>query len=249
MGIKKLILGDCFDRIKNIQDNSIDLLFVDPPYKKTNLGWDESFDLSIFNEFRRVINKSGVIVVFGREPLLSYHRITLIDLFKYDYIWKKNRKNGYVLANTRPLQETEKIAVFSKGSMKPSSCTMSYFPQFTRPCHKKFIKGKLKPKYISSGFNGGMSSGRKEYPTDIIECDQEWKPFHPTEKPLELFEYLVLTYSKIGDTVLDCCFGSGNSIIAAKNLHRNFIGIEKDKEYFNRLTNLICTSCSENKTT
>lgn len=240
--MKKIILGNCFDRLRNIQEKSIDLIFIDPPYGKTNLSWDNVFDSRALLELIfKLIKDSGVILIFGREPMLSHYRIHAEKYYKYDFIWKKNRKNGYVLSRERPLQETEKIAVFSKGNIFSNSKTrMNYFPQFTVPCHVKSKLGKTKPKYFSTGCNNEgivYTRTRKDFPTDIIECDQEWKTDHPTEKPIQLYEYLLLTFSQLGDTVLDPCFGSGNSIIAANTFNRNFIGIEMNKKYFDKLNN------------
>jgi len=232
--MQKIILGDIFDRIKNIPDGFADIVFLDPPYKKTSLEWDRRFSHKIINDALRVCKETGVVLVFGREPELSFYRVEAVQQYKYDFIWKKNRKNGYLLSKYRPLQETEKIAVFSKSQIRKQK----YIPQFLVPCHVKSIQGKIKQKHITGGCKDGteLLRTKRDYPTDIIECDQEWKNLvHPTEKPIQLFEYLILTYSQLGDVVLDCCFGSGNSLLAANGLHRNFIGIEKEEKYFSSL--------------
>lgn len=231
--MKKLILGDCFDRLRNIHDRMMDMVLFDPPYGKTNLSWDKPFPVSILNEILRVIRDDGVIMIFGREPMLSYFRVHYSKFFRYDLIWKKNRKNGYVLCKDRPLQETEKIAVFSKGNFqKNARVKMRYFPALSIPCHIPCRRGKIKPKYFSKQEVGDYTRTRKGFPTDLIECDQEWKAVHPTEKPIQLYEYLILMHTQLGDTILDPCFGSGNALLAAKTLNRNFIGIEKEQEWF-----------------
>lgn len=233
--MKKIILGDCFDRLRNLADKSVDMILLDPPYEKTKLSWDKLFPISILDELLRVIRDDGVIMIFGREPMLSFYRVHYFPFFRYDLIWKKNRKNGYVLCRDRPLQETEKIAVFSKGCFtKNARIKMRYFPALSIPCHVPCKSGKLKPKYFSNQEVSDYTRTRKGFPTDLIECDQEWKVIHPTEKPIQLYEYLILMHTQLGDTVLDPCFGSGNALIAAKSLNRNFIGIEKEEEYFNK---------------
>ena len=238
--MKKIILGDCFDRLRNIPDESIDLVFLDPPYEKTNLSWDKMFPMSILDELFRILEPSGVIIIFGREPMLSFFRVHGIKYFKYDLVWRKNRKNGYIQARYKPLQETEKIAVFSKGGMSDKSYPrMRYIPFEARPCHVKCKPGKLKPRYFNSQDVGEYTRTKRGFPTDLIECDQEWKVYHETEKPIQLYEYLMLLYTQLGDNVLDPCFGSGNSMIAAKTLNRNFIGIEQDKQHYERLYSLL----------
>lgn len=235
--MQKLIQGDLFDRLRNIPDGIVNLIIIDPPYGQTTLKWDKRFnDIEIkflFKEYNRITTETGICLVFGREPTISYWRIFGIPFYKYDLTWKKSRKNGYVLSKYKPLIETEKIAVFSKGCTSPKSDKiMPYYPQFLRKVrHEKVAKGRQRT-FISGCKEGTeYTQTHAEFPTDIIDVPSLGynEQFHPNQKPIELMEYLILTYSKLGDIVVDPAFGSGTVLHAAKNLNRRFIGIEKDE--------------------
>lgn len=236
--MKAILHGKWEDRIRNIPDNSVNLLIVDPPYKQTALDWDKKqFDYEkLFKEFNRISVGNGNMLVFGRDPILSYCRIAGIQYYKYDLIWKKSRKNNYVLAKFKPLSETEKISVFSKGGVSGTSKEkMAYYPQFLRKVSRGY-KGRSRPSFFVSGCKEGnqINQTHADYPTDIIDINSNGynELLHPCQKPIELFEYLILTYTRIYDNVVDVAFGSGNSLVAANSLNRNFIGIESNKEYY-----------------
>jgi site-specific DNA-methyltransferase (adenine-specific) len=234
-----LINGDCLEEMKTFKDESIDFILCDPPYGTTACPWDTiiPFDL-LWLQYERIIKPNGVIALFGKEPFSSYVRLSNLQLFKYDWTWIKSRKNGYVHAKGMPLQQTENISIFSKGSIRRRDPNpMNYYPQGLIEFEKKRIN------YVkhSSAYGGGHEIGTEykqegaNYPTNLIYFKNESPKtqVHPTQKPIDLLEYLIKTYTVENDTVLDNCMGSGSTGVAAKNLQRSFIGIEQDLTYFN----------------
>ena len=223
-----LMLGDCLERMKEIPDGSVDLILADPPYGTTACKWDSviPFD-AMWEQLKRIIKPNGAIVLFGSEPFSSMLRCSNLKMFKYDWVWEKEQGVNFQLCKKQPLKIHETISVFSVE-------THNYFPQGLIACDiKKSNKGK-------GGNLGHLSSEdkRKEYkqewsnyPKTIQRFNRE-RGLHPTQKPVALMEYLIKTYTQEGETVLDFCIGSGSTGVAAKNLNRKFIGIEKDAGYF-----------------
>ena len=198
--------GDCLDLMYDLWDESIDLIICDPPYGVTNYKWDKVIDIQhMFYHFRRIIKPTGVILIFGREPFMSKVRIEGEDIYKYDWTWIKSRANGQVHSSTSPLQNTETIAVFSKGNR----CSTS--------------KTKLK-------FN--LVNGFPRTTINFSNCPLR-EMFHPCQKPIELADFLIKTHSDEDNIILDPCFGSGTFLLSAKNNNRKFIGFEKEEDYIN----------------
>lgn len=172
--------------------------------------------------------------LFGSEPFSSALRLSNVKNYKYDWIWDKVTARGHLVAKKRPMQQTENISVFQ------AKKTHNYYPQMIdRPKDK--IEVRKTREYGRTEIMGGKKSVLKEkvydqwYPKNIIQvsnANSSNKSVHPTQKPIELLEYLIKTYTLEGETVLDFTMGSGSTGVACKNLNRNFIGIEKDKEYF-----------------
>lgn len=234
----QLFPGDCLEIMKDIKSESIDLILCDLPYGTTACKWDSiiSFDV-LWENYKRIIKRQGAICLFGKEPFSSNIRMSAIDIYKYDWIWKKTRKNGFVHAKGRPLQETENISVFSFGDVySKSKNKMKYFPQGVIP----FSAERINYVKTTSAYSGGMQVGSKwrqdgfNYPTEILTFSSVSPKIqkHPTQKPVDLLEYLIKTYTDEGDTVLDNTMGSGSTGVAALNTNRHFIGIEKDENYF-----------------
>ena len=226
----ELIQGDCLEKMKDIPNKSIDMILCDPPYGTTACKWDSviPFD-KMWEQLNRIIKPNGAIVLFGSEPFSSALRMSNIKNYKYDWDWNKKIPSGMAYARYRPMQQTERISIFTKDGSKTI-----YNPQMI-----------LRDKPIKAG---GMSKGettnnqnlkalKKTYthknPVTLLEFDKIRKgSLHPTQKPVPLIEYLIKTYTDEKETVLDFTMGSGTTGVACKNLNRNFIGIELDPEYF-----------------
>jgi site-specific DNA-methyltransferase (adenine-specific) len=225
-----LRLGDCLEVMKTIEDNSIDAIITDPPYGTTSCKWDSviPFDL-MWEQLNRIIKPNGAIVLFCSEPFSSALRMSNIKNYKYDWIWDKKKPGAIGIGKFQPLRYTENITVFNCSYQK-------YNPQMVK---RDVIKKSKNYKKSMSGGSGlkVMCENKKythKFPKNIIEvsnASQKGKQ-HPTQKPIELMEYLIKTYTKENETVLDFTMGSGSTMVAAQNLKRNGIGIEQDEKYF-----------------
>ncbi len=237
----KLMLGDCLDKMKKIETKHIDLTLTDPPYGTTACKWDSviPFDL-MWKELKRIIKDNGCIVLFGSEPFSSFLRISNIEWFKYDWIWHKNLKTGFLNAKKIPLLNYELISIFYKNKCK-------YFP--IKELRTTIKAGNKKDSTLTDNYGDYTydfnNQGNYIYPSRLIEnikCvhnSSKNKVKHPTQKPVALLEYLIKTYSNENDTVLDFTMGSGSTGVACKNLNRDFIGIELDPSYFKIAENRI----------
>lgn len=235
----KLMLGDCLKRMKEIPDHSVDMILCDLPYGVITWGktmkWDEVISFKkLWKHYWRVLKPKGAIVLFGAEPFSTQLRASQLRYFKYDYIWKKNKVSGFMAAKCKPLKSYELISVFSQGTTAPGrKNNMPYYPQGLIKVNKK-VKGKRKSDSIGiqgSRLKKDYVQAFTNYPKDILEFDGE-SGFHPTQKPVPLLKYLIRTYTKKHETVLDNTMGSGSTGVAAVKTKRRFIGIEKDKKYF-----------------
>ncbi|MCK7258043.1 site-specific DNA-methyltransferase [Enterobacter asburiae] len=237
-----LIHGDCLEIMKEIADTSVDLILCDLPYGSTACAWDSVIPFEIlWGHYRRIISPTGAIVLTGSQPFTSALVMSNPSWFKYSWVWEKNRASGHVHAKNKPMKKHEDICVFSPGNTlhaSQSTKRMTYNPQglieLADPVTRKrndagdnAVMSKRMSHKPTSQTHGG-------YPTSIIRFDipMNENRFHPTQKPVDLMEYLVRTYSNDGDTVLDNCMGSGTTGLACINSCRNFIGIEKDENYY-----------------
>ena len=224
-----LYQGDCLEIMKQIKDKSIDMILCDLPYGTTKCKWDIiiPFD-ELWEQYNRIIKDNGAILLFGSEPFSSELRLSNKENYKYDWIWDKVKPNGHLVAKYRPMQRTENISVFGNGKL-------NYYPIMVDR-----DKPKKSKEYSRTEIMGGISNStekivNKKYPQNVLiysNASQKNK-LHPTQKPVELLEYLIKTYTNENDLVLDNCMGSGSTGVACKNLNRNFIGIELDEKYFN----------------
>lgn len=215
--------------MKKIPDGSIDLVLTDPPYGTTACKWDTVIPFEpMWEQLKRITKKNGAIVLFGSEPFSSYLRLSNLKMYKYDWVWKKAPFN-FLNVSHQPLRNTELISVFYKEKA-------TYIP---------VEKDKITYKTHGMSFKktdtvGDYKFNYKEHdgfakPTTLIEGikkEDTRKIAHPTQKPVALMEYLIKTYTNESETVLDFTMGSGTTGVACKNLNRNFIGIELDKDYF-----------------
>ena len=233
--------GDCLEKLKELEDGSVDMVLTDPPYGTTACKWDAviPFDL-MWEQLKRIIKPNGTIVLFGQEPFSSMLRISNIDEYKYDWIWEKTKAMNFQQAKNSPLRKHENILVFSDGVVGHAIQTkkrMSYNPQGTNTCDKfKQRKASTNDAHGYQRLNGevkGYAQKQENYPISVIRYGSVHNPPHPTQKPVELMEYLINTYTNEDEMVLDFTMGSGTTGVACKNLNRDFIGIEKDEIYFN----------------
>ena len=218
-----LMHGDCLELMKDIPDGSIDMILADLPYGTTACKWDTIIPFEpLWAEYERIIKDNGAIVLTGSQPFTTKLIDSNIDLFRYCWVWNKKISGNPLLAKHQPLKVHEDICVFSKKRH-------NYYPQMR--------KGKMRRKGggRSKLFDMEMSAKYSDeyYPISIIEFSNAKRGVHPTQKPVELFEYLIKTYTNEGETVLDNVMGSGTTGVACKNLNRNFIGMELDENYFN----------------
>lgn len=224
----QLLHGDCLELMKDIPDGSVDLVLTDPPYSTTQNKWDSVIPFEpLWSQYRRVIKDNGAIVLFGAEPFSSALRMSNPAMWRYDWIWQKNKATQYLNANRRPLSNYEIVSVFSCRGAR-------YNPQMGEGVA---YNNSHKPGDSGDCYGSVKYSKRDNvttrYPKTIIEFPVVMKPVHPTEKPVALLEYLIKTYTNEGETVLDNYMGSGSTGVACVNLNRDFIGIELDEGYFN----------------
>ncbi|AKG94209.1 DNA methyltransferase [Polaribacter phage P12002L] len=226
-----LRLGDCLEVMKTIEDKSIDAIICDLPYGTTDCKWDSiiQFD-KLWPQYERIIKDNGAIVLFGAEPFSSLLRCSNLNIYKYDWIWDKvNKKVGYGNAKRQPLRGVENISVFYK-----KQCTYNPIMGVGKP-YKSKSGGNTKI-YEKGGLKSIVTDNKgTRYPHSIISIKGDLKKemgLHPTQKPVELLEYLIKTYTNDGETVLDNTMGSGSTGVACKQTNRKFIGIEREEKYF-----------------
>lgn len=226
--LNKILLGDCLTLLPKIENESIDLILTDLPYGVSENKWDDIIPLEpLWGEFTRIINNNGAIVLTAVEPFASKLIMSQPDLFKYDWIWFKTIPSNNMNANIQPLRSHEHILVFYK--KQPT-----YNQQFR---DGKAYKITRKITFDGEGYgkqteNTTVNEG-KLHPISTIEfSNPRVKDGHPTQKPVELFEYIIKTYTNIDGIVLDCCIGSGTTAIACIRTDRNYIGMEKEEKYY-----------------
>ena len=242
--LNKIYNEDCLEGMKRIPDKSIDMILADLPYGTTASKWDSIIDFEkLWEEYERIISDNGAIVLTASGSFTHKVISSNEKLFKYKWIWIKSRPGNFVNANNRPMTKYEEILVFSKGNTANGSKNkMKYNPQGLIEVNKTT---KASPNRFGS-MAGKRPSHQKytkqrytNYPVDILEFNSLGSYSHPNQKPVDLFEYLIKTYTNEGETVLDNCMGSGTTAIACLNTNRNFIGFELDKEYFDVATKRI----------
>ena len=230
--------GDCIELMRDIPDKSVDMILCDPPYGTTASKWDKVIDFrELWEQYERIIKDDSAIVLFGSGQFAFKLIESNVPLYKYKWIWVKSNKCNFVNAKNRPRTAFEEILVFSKGNTaNGSKVKMKYYPQ-----------GLIKKKKVrrDTDKNFGTVAGKRpwhkavavseytNYPFDVLNFDSVIKKQHTNQKPVELLEYLVKTYTNEGESVLDNCMGSGSTGVACINTNRNFIGFELDENYFN----------------
>lgn len=227
--INKTFLGDCLEVMPSLSDKSIDMVLCDLPYGTLSCKWDIIIPfVPLWDNYKRIVKKDKAVALFASQPFSSALVMSNLPMFKYELIWDKKIPSGMCNAKIQPMRQHENILVFFTGNSW-------YNPQKSK--RDTFIK--------SGGMSGSLSAGAKglkrlatktyedKYPTTLLQFDKVRKgSLHPTQKPLDLIEYLIKTYTNEGDIVLDNCAGSGTTGIACLNTNRKYVLIEKEKENY-----------------
>ena len=223
--------GDCLIEMNKIADKSVDMICTDLPYGTTSCHWDSviPFD-KLWKQYERVIKDNGAIVLTASQPFTSALIMSNLKMFKYNWVWEKSKATGFLNSKKRPLVAHEDIVIFCK---MPSL----YSPQMTEgQNYNKGIRKQQTENDVYGKFNQvEIKSNGARFPRSVQyfkTAESEGETFHKTQKPVALMEYLIKTYTNEGEMVLDNCFGSCSTGVAAVNLNRKFIGIERDEKYF-----------------
>jgi len=241
-----LFNADCMDILPLIPDKSVQLILADLPYGTTACKWDSIIDLNLlWEQYKRIIKDNGAIVLTASQPFTTKLISSNYEMFKYCWYWKKEKGTGFATSGKRPLMIVEDICVFYK--------KMPIYHPERKPLAKPYRHTLSIGKSKSGGkdtfklpqINEDGSRKYKEYthetPHQLLEIsrDNSNKGVHPTQKPLNLMNYLIKTYTDEADLVLDNTMGSGTTCLAAKELNRKFIGIEKEPKYYE----IACQRC------
>ena len=230
----KIYNTDCIVGMKYIKAGSIDMILCDLPYGVTDCKWDSIIPLpALWSEYTRVIKPNGAIVLTACQPFTTKLISSNPKMFRYCWYWIKNQVTGFPFAKVQPLRCVEDVCVFYK--QKPT-----YNPQglikLDKPLRSRNKNGVT---VYRSGLAHEYETHYTNYPRQTLNFKCQREGLHPTQKPVALFEYLILTYTNPGELVLDCCMGSGTTAIAAINTGRDFIGFELDDDYFTIAQNRI----------
>jgi site-specific DNA-methyltransferase (adenine-specific) len=224
--LNRIYQQDCIEGMKLIPDKSIDMILCDLPYGTTRNKWDSviSFDM-LWKQYERIIKDNAAIVLTAAQPFTSALVMSNPKIFKYELIWEKSQATGFLNSKKQPLRKHESILVFYQSQP-------TYNPQFTdgKPYTAKSNASANKGNYGNFKDNITVNDG-KRYPVSILPFKNGGKTDHPTQKPLELFEYIIRTFTNERDVILDNCIGSGTTAVAALRNNRNFIGFELESEY------------------
>ena len=234
----KLINGDCLDIMKKIPDKKIDMILCDLPYGSTSCKWDTVIPFEpLWNEYKRIIKDNGAIVLTATNPFASTLINSNIGMFKYEWVWHKNTTSGFALAKKQPMRNHELVLVFYK--KQPTYNPIKELRDLNEESKKRMNYDFTSTKGVNEHQNGIKKV--QFIPEDKDLCYpktvKKWnsvnshKRLHPTEKPIEMFEYLIQTYTNKGELVLDNCAGSSTTLVACQNLNRKGVGIELEKEY------------------
>ena len=246
---QELILGDCLDELPKISDKSVDIVLTDPPYGTTACKWDSVIPFEpMWKELKRIIKGNGCIALFSQQPFTTLLIHSNIEEYKYSLYWHKDKCSNFIHAKTQPRKVIEEINIFTKaGTTHNSKNKHTYNSQLKKRKSRKPTTSTKKSKNLNEirYDNTNLKSSSyfisdKSYASNLIYFKTEHSNrLHPTQKPIALLEYLIKTYTNENNTVLDFTMGSGSTGVACKNLNRKFIGIEKDKKYFDIAKNRI----------
>lgn len=234
--LNKIYNTDCMEGMKEIPDKTIDMILCDLPYGVTACHWDKVIPLDkLWQEYKRIIKDNGAIVLTAAQPFTTALIHSNPKWYRYCWYWRKNIATGFAISKYQPLRCMEDITVFYK---KAPTYNPQGLIQLTEPkCRAAY--NRVNGIYGDSTLRRSYIQKYTNYPTNLLEIKCE-RGLHPTQKPVELFEYLIRTYSDEGETVLDNCMGSGTTAVACIQTGRNYIGFETDEAYFHLAQERIC---------
>jgi site-specific DNA-methyltransferase (adenine-specific) len=228
--LNKIYFEDCLEGMKKIDDHSIDFIVADLPYGKTANKWDTIIPSDkLWKQYERILKNKGNVALFGTGLFAYKLALSNEKLYRYDIIWKKSKCGSPLTAKYMPLKKHELILMFGHSASY-------YYPQMTKgtPYKRKWTPNKTNN--MEYGINGVQTNnGGTRHPTTILDFPQNWRrqdQLHPTQKPVELLEWLIVSFSPKDSIVLDNTIGSGTTAIACINTNRNFIGFENNRKYF-----------------
>jgi site-specific DNA-methyltransferase (adenine-specific) len=254
MGGVELIHGDCLIEMKKIESGSVDAIICDLPYGTTQCKWDTiiPFD-KLWEQYERIIKPNGAIVLFGSQPFTSTLVMSNPKLFKYELIWEKSMPSGMVQSSYMPMKYHENIVIFYNKKTtfnkiladrnKSSLSRAKYKIQGSSDKSNHVNMNKQEPTF----YNPIKVNPKSILKFNSVPNTPKGSKLHPTQKPVELIEYLIKTYTNEDDTVLDNTMGSGTTGVACINTNRNFIGIEMDDNYFKIASERINNHTAQNK--
>lgn len=228
--VNQVMEGDCLEVMKEIPAKSIDMILCDLPYGTTQNHWDSVIPTDqLWSHYERIIKDKGVIALTGQGLFTANLMLSNPRLFKYKITWVKSKPTNFLNAKKQPLRKHEDVCIFYKSQP-------AYNPQMTygEPYNKGFRKDQFTGSYGDFKTVEVKSNGER-YPTDVVyfkTAESEGEVYHPTQKPVELGRYLIRTFTKEGDIVLDNTCGSGSFLVSAVLEGRKFVGIEKNKEVY-----------------
>lgn len=232
----KTFLGDCLDILPTLEEGTVDMILCDLPYGTTQNKWDTPIPLEpLWTEWKRVRKPGAPTVLFGQQPFTSVLGCSNIDELRYEWIYEKGRPTGFLNANRAPLKSHEDILVFYGRAP-------IYNPIFGPKTEGLHIShSKTSPNYGDYDHSKTNPDLQGSYPRTIIHSDERGR-IHATQKPVDVCEYLIRTYTDEGMTVLDSCMGSGTTGVACVRANRDFIGIEKDPTYYAKAVERIASA-------
>jgi site-specific DNA-methyltransferase (adenine-specific) len=226
-----LLLGNCLELMPKLPDKCVDMILCDLPYGTTACKWDTVIPFEpLWKEYKRLCR--GAIVLTASQPFTSALVMSNVGMFKYELIWQKTLPVGHLNAKKQPMRSHENILMFGK--------TNVYNPQKTEGHNRKVATTRYnKTAEVDSAYGverrDTFYDSTERYPTSVHLCgnaDRSKENYHPTQKPVALFEYLIKTYTNEGMLVLDNCIGSGTTAVACENLNRRWVGMEQEEKYF-----------------
>lgn len=226
----QIFKGDCLRVMKDLDDNSVDMILCDLPYGTTQNKWDSVIPLDeLWEQYRRIIKPKGVIALTSQGIFTAKLTLSNEKWFKYKFVWVKSKPTNFLNARRQPLRQHEDICIFygSQPNYRPVMSKGEPYDKGTRKAQYTGSYGDFRPVQVKSD--------GERFPTDTLYCktaesEAGGRVWHPTQKPVALGRYLIRMFTEKGDVVLDNAFGSGSFLVAAALEGRRFIGIEKNEE-------------------